>query len=575
VTIALLVCLFITGKAIPIMGITGSYAKGNARVAASALCAFVALGLLVVAPATQAGTIYYVSEAGSDRDDGLSPESPWQSVSKVSRTRFQPGDTIKFKAGDVFEGQLIVSSSGDSDNPLTFTRYGDGARPLLDAGNGRRGAPVATILIEDKDRIILSGLEVRNFRQRSRDNADDANAYGILIKNTGRRALKGFELFDLEVRDVYPIKRRKAFNLNTVSGIRVETRPSKPGTPVVNTSDIYIHDNVIRYTGRFGIAVRHRAPANKSATNLSDHFDQNIRIVNNLCEDLGGSCVLLNGVDKGLLESNTFLRSGSLRNKALSVTRGSGAWFFRSKNIVAQYNAAIGSRGHNDSSGLHVDFGNENVLVQYNFFYDNEGYGTEILGKNKNVIWRYNVSVGDGSREPRVARPEGIKSQFPGKTVFVSDFAAPKRIVSEDIYLYNNTYVTFENTEPQVELNGRNVNLINNAFIAVPGSRIGSRVTVVWNDQKGPQLSHNLFSGAVSPAFMSLDRFAQTPDINIDANGSSLENFAMPKGLLGVTVEHPSFPAAGTGIFSHVSAIPREDIFGNPVSQDAPKVGAG
>ena len=168
-TIALLVCLFITGKAIPIMGITGSYAKGNARVAASALCAFVALGLLVVAPATQAGTIYYVSEAGSDRDDGLSPESPWQSVSKVSRTRFQPGDTIKFKAGDVFEGQLIVSSSGDSDNPLTFTRYGDGARPLLDAGNGRRGAPVATILIEDKDRIILSGLEVRNFRQRSRD----------------------------------------------------------------------------------------------------------------------------------------------------------------------------------------------------------------------------------------------------------------------------------------------------------------------------------------------------------------------------------------------------------------------
>ena len=65
----------------------------------------------------------------------------------------------------------------------------------------------------------------------------------------------------------------------------------------------------------------------------------------------------------------------------------------------------MGSRGHNDSSGLHVDFGNENVLVQYNFFYDNEGYGTEILGKNNNVIWRYNVSVGDATRIPRIDRP--------------------------------------------------------------------------------------------------------------------------------------------------------------------------
>ena len=253
--------------------------------------------LLGAAAAAQAQATYYVSETGNDRDDGLSPAAPWKSLSKVSRTRFQPGDTIKFKAGETFQGQLRVSSSGDADDALTYTRYGEGERPLLDAGNGRRGAPVATILIEDQDHLILSGLEVRNFRQRSRENSDDADAYGVLIKNTGRRSLKGFELFDLEVRDVYPVKRRKAFNANTVSGIRVETRPSKAGVAVVKTSDIFIHDNVIRFTGRFGIAVRHRAPTNKSAANRADHFDENVRIVNNLCEDLGGSCVLLNGVN--------------------------------------------------------------------------------------------------------------------------------------------------------------------------------------------------------------------------------------------------------------------------------------
>jgi hypothetical protein len=49
----------------------------------------------------------------------------------------------------------------------------------------------------------------------------------------------------------------------------------------------------------------------------------------------------------------------------------------------------------------------------------------------------------------------------------------------------------------------------------------------------------------------------------------------MPEGLRGVSFEHPLFPAAGSGIFSHVSKVPLKDIFGNPVMQEAPRVGAG
>ena len=33
----------------------------------------------------QAGTNYYVSEAGSDRNDGLSEVTPWKSLSKVGK----------------------------------------------------------------------------------------------------------------------------------------------------------------------------------------------------------------------------------------------------------------------------------------------------------------------------------------------------------------------------------------------------------------------------------------------------------------------------------------------------------
>jgi hypothetical protein len=531
--------------------------------------------LLIVGSLAEAATTYFVSSAGNDRDDGLTPDTAWKSLAKVSRQALEPGDSVRFRAGDVFEGQLTISSSGTADAPIQITRFGEGKKPLLMGGNGRRGAPVATILVEDQDNLAISGLEIRNFRKRSKDNVPDEDAYGILIRNNGKRSLSGFELHDLVVQDVYPIKRRRMFNRNTVTGIRFETLPPKTADKAVNTSDIFLHANVIRFTGRFGIAVRHRASNLTPLRGQPMDFDHNVRIVNNLCEDLGGSCVLLNGVWSGLLESNTFLRSGSLHNQALSVSRGSGAWFFRSRDIVAQYNAAVGSRGHNDSSGLHVDFGNQNVLVQYNFFYDNEGYGTEILGKNNNVIWRYNVSVGDGTRIPRIDRPEGIKSQYPGKTIFVSDFAAPKRITSSNISIYNNTYVTAEGSSPQMELNGINVSLNNNAFVAIPNSRLGSRVLVVWNDEEGPAVAGNLFSGAVAPAFIALDSSPLRADIELPDNATTLGQFAIPSEYRGIPISHPSFPAAGSGIFSHISEVPTSDIFGLPIDQSNPPLGAG
>ena len=530
---------------------------------------------LFLAGSAFAQTTYYVSEMGNDRNDGLSEGTPWQSLSRVSRERLEPGDTVRFRSGDLFEGQLVISNSGTAEAPITFTRYGAGEKPLLDAGNPRRGAHVATVLIEDQDQLVISELKIRNFRKRARDGIDDGDAFGILIRNSGRRALTGYELSRLEIDEVYPIKRRRMFNRNTVSGIRFETSPAQTVKRAFNTSNIYIHDNVIRRSGRFGIAIRHRPSDVGGVRGTPLDFDENVRIINNLCEDLGGSCVLLNGVRGGLLESNTFLRSGSRTNQNVSVTRGSGAWFFRSRDIVAQFNAAIGSRGHNDSSGLHVDFGNKNVLVQYNFFYDNEGYGTEILGKNDNVIWRYNVSVGDGTRVARVDRPEGIKSEFPGKTIFVSDFAAPKRLPSSNIHIYNNTYVTFPDSAPQVEINGVNVALRNNAFIATPGSRIGSRVLVVWNDDNGSIISNNLFSGAVAPALIAMDDAPHLSVLAMDVSATSLEAFAIPSDFTGEPIVHPPFPAAGKGVFSHITEIPKVDIFGNLIAQDAPVIGAG
>jgi hypothetical protein len=233
---------------------------------------------------------------------------------------------------------------------------------------------------------------------------------------------------------------------------------------------------------------------------------------------------------------------------------------------------------------MHVDFGNENILVQYNFFVDNEGYGTEILGKNKNVIWRYNISVGDGTRRMKDVRPEGGKSKYPGKTIFVSDFAVPDRVQSEDVYIYNNTYFVKTGSDPLFEINGEGVRIWNNAFLVEDGGRLARKVNVGWERGDAIDMQGNVYSGAVSPNLIRLDAHPAVTQLNVDGRSENsqqrpgdyaLDEMEIREIDAGIVVEHPVFPLAGQGIFGHVDPVPVVDFFDNVVRDQKRPIGAG
>ncbi|MDB5278073.1 MAG: C-terminal target protein [Ferruginibacter sp.] len=69
---------------------------------------------------------YYVSASGDDSNDGLTINTPWQSLAKVNQSSFAAGDVILFKRGDSFYGTINVSN-----NNLTFDAYGTGALPVI------------------------------------------------------------------------------------------------------------------------------------------------------------------------------------------------------------------------------------------------------------------------------------------------------------------------------------------------------------------------------------------------------------------------------------------------------------
>ncbi len=86
------------------------------------------LGLVLFRTAALA-TTYYVDPAGSNANDGLSPQTPWRTLLKVGISTFQPGDQILFKRDGVWNEWLTPPSSGAPGNPIKFDAYGNGQAP--------------------------------------------------------------------------------------------------------------------------------------------------------------------------------------------------------------------------------------------------------------------------------------------------------------------------------------------------------------------------------------------------------------------------------------------------------------
>ncbi len=69
------------------------------------------------------GEVYYVSADGDDASNGLTPETPWKTLDKVSNFDFSEGDTVRFRRGDTFRGFVMTHRT------VKYCAYGDGEKP--------------------------------------------------------------------------------------------------------------------------------------------------------------------------------------------------------------------------------------------------------------------------------------------------------------------------------------------------------------------------------------------------------------------------------------------------------------
>lgn len=346
----------------------------------------ISLLLFASASAVWSATYYVDSSGGDDGNSGTSPESAWQTLSKVNSVTFSPGDSILFIRGGEWTGQLTPAGSGSSGSPIVMDAYGSTSLPLpLIQGNG---LAYATILLENQPYWELRNLEVTN------TGATDADRVGIYIGAEDYGQLDHVHLINLVVHDV-----------NGLSGV---TNNANGGIFFNITGDttptwfngILVDGCYIFRCAQRGLSGPYSTWDTRTLTTNTDWTPStNVIIRNSLFEHCRRQGLVWRVAEGVLIEHNIFANCSD-------GGHGNAMFVFNTDDAVIQMNESYGTRYEEsgdpqDASGIDIDFRTKRTIVQYNYSHDNgeggiiaTGGGTTTPGSesfNDGSIIRYNI----------------------------------------------------------------------------------------------------------------------------------------------------------------------------------------
>ncbi len=497
-----------------------------------------------------ASAIYVSSSTGDDSNDGLSPETAIQTLEAVNSIKLLPGDSVLFKSGDTFVGELlVVSESGSEERPILFSNYGEGDLPLLD-GDGHLSA----IHVLNSGYLSFSNLEITNNGGPAKPGDPENVRYGIYFQNsyTDGTLFKHFKMIGLNFKNIYPTIEVTEDDNTGVNAHAIFTSGSWGNKEYpIRFEDMEVRNCYLTRTARHALVIK--------STN-------NLRIINNLFEHVGGAGMVIgNACANILVEKNVTDHTGSSIDSRMAG-RGSGVWCFRTTNLTVQHNLFMFARGIHDSYGMHIDIGNRNVVYQYNYSVGNEGGFVEILGMNVNVGYRYNLSIADGWRK---------RGNRYGQIFWLAGWSGdPKNPVGSDsIFVYNNSVYVPDTIAPGIWIENvsKNARIYNN-IISV-ANEFGP--VVIKNDAAYNDFDYNIWYGNISDtdedgevyrganALTSNPLYAHEPVI--DSLGFHLQpgSPAMGSGKL-------IFDASVSGDFDSYDNNGGRDYFGSAVSNELP-----
>ncbi|MDX2195054.1 MAG: BACON domain-containing carbohydrate-binding protein [Cytophagales bacterium] len=400
---------------------------------------------------TQAGAAtantYYISPTGNDTNDGLSPATAWNTISRVNTHAWsvgmQPGDRLLFEGNRTFSGSL----------------YFQGNQPTVGRNIGNASNPIVISTYNTGIATILAGLNSGFYAY----NAAGYSISGLIFKGAGPgiNTVSGISFYNdqgsyLDYIYIHTIS-VSGFDAGLSIGEWAATTPYRGYSNITVTSSAFF-DNY-----EAGITTWGRAK--NSHTNL---VVRNVFVYRNWGDPTktanSGNGIVIGNVAGGLIEHSVAFDNGK---NNLAISGGPcGIWCYESQNLTIQYCESYDNKSLGyDGCGFDIDGGSENCIIQYCYSHDNYGPGylfAQYVGATtmQNNYIRYNISVNDGRQGSK-----GSIHIWGGNTF-------------SNCHVYNNTVYTdnstgkINGTMGIVKLNGTNytgIKVRNNIFITSNG----------------------------------------------------------------------------------------------------------
>lgn len=333
---------------------------------------------------------YYVAPDGNDRNTGLALAKPWRSLTNVNTRTFKPGDSILFKSGGSWSGQLWPKGSGAAPAPIMLGAYGSGAKPVIDAQGVSNSA---AIKLHNQEYWTIKNMDVQNWDTA----ATPAVRRGISVTADDGAVKHGIQVFSNTVRNVYGSPYRSVPNVPSfyeVAGIYI--RINEPG----RADDVRVQGNSLSNIVAQGIAFWGEMESAGGGMNW-DNLSTRVVVRGNTVQYTAADGIMINGTDNELVEYNTVGYVGELGKVGTDYV--AGMWPSRHKDGLWQFNEVHHTRRW---SGDGEAFDNDGVLrgvtiFQYNYSHDNFGFLLDIAwdyvgGPDQGrTVARYNISVND------------------------------------------------------------------------------------------------------------------------------------------------------------------------------------
>jgi len=364
---------------------------------------------------------YFIDNlAGNDSNTGTSVNTPWKTIEPVNQAKLHAGDSVLFRRGGSWVGNIKPQGSGNARNHIVIGAYGSGSSPVIDAkGIVAAGEKAScTIRLFNQEYIEIRDLKIKNFmpfesprKWESTENKSFVYSpkIGISIEGKDCGTLHDIYLLNLEVCDV-----NGDMSSKDNGGVFIEiTQDEDPSKRVRSNFDgLYTEGCYIHHVDRTGwsntSAWDNRNLTSKWGETLPggkthDWYPcKNIVLRNNKFERAGANALIVRVAESPVVEHCLFTHNGWKGSGNASFPYNcDDALFQFNEACYTVYNSEADSWNNQkdaDAGGFDSDYKCKNTIIQYNYSHHN-GFGGILIccmGNNKvafndGTVVRYNI----------------------------------------------------------------------------------------------------------------------------------------------------------------------------------------